>query len=193
MAAEFPENHENAGLILREGWLLFMEKGYRGTTVDELCRRCGLTKPTLYYYFQDKENLFVCVLQHQLRGFHAVIEQPGTLTEQLQRIATSILVSFPTEYTVILRDREHLKNPDNLKRIRDAFHSEMFGPLIALMQAGVERGELEPDRPDTLSRVFLGIINNFIGRPARQSGDPNALAALLVRYFLGGAQKKTAR
>jgi AcrR family transcriptional regulator len=191
MDPKFLFDHENAELILREGWKLFMEKGFRGATVDELCRRCKLTKPTLYYYFQDKEHLFVSVLQHQLRGFHHIIEQPGSLSEQLQRIAVSILASFPTEYRVLLRDREHIKDPANQRLIREAFHSELFGPLIALMQAGIARGELEPDRPETLSRVFLGIINNFIGRPAQQSGDPAALAAQLVRYFLGGAQKRT--
>jgi AcrR family transcriptional regulator len=192
MGAEFPLNHENAELILREGWKLFMEKGYRGTTVDELCLRCGLTKPTLYYYFHDKENLFVQVLQHQLRGFHAVIEQPGLLSDRLQRIAVNILESFPREYTVLLRDREHIKDPANLRLIREAFHQEMFGPLIALMHNGIESGELDPDGSDaeTLSLVFLGVINNFIGRANEMSLDRVVLAERLTNYFLKGVLKK---
>jgi AcrR family transcriptional regulator len=190
MGAEFPLDHENAGLILREGWKLFMEKGYRGATVDELCLRCGLTKPTLYYYFHDKENLFVQVLQHQLRGFHAVIERPGSLRDTLQQIAVSILESFPTEYTVLLRDREHIKDPGNLLRIRDAFHQEMFGPLINLMRGGIESGGLEAGDPETLSLIFLGVINNFIGRANEQNLDRAALAEKLTYYFLSGAVKK---
>lgn len=181
-------DHENAERILREGWKLFVEKGYRGTTVDELCLRCGLTKPTLYYYFHDKENLFVQVLQYQLRGFHTVIEQPGSLAERLQRIALSILESFRTEYTVLLRDREHIKKPENLRGIRDAFHGEMFGPLIALMQTGIERGELSGNDPEMLSLIFLGAINNFIGRAAEMKLDNPALAGMLTHYFLNGAK-----
>jgi TetR/AcrR family transcriptional regulator, mexJK operon transcriptional repressor len=168
-----------------------MEKGFRGATVDELCLRCGLTKPTLYYYFHDKENLFVQVLQHQLRDFHAIIEQPGRLSDRLQRIAVSILVSFPTAYNVLLRDRELLKTPESLRLIRDAFHREMFGPLIALMQAGIDNAELRSDSAETLSLVFLGIINNFIGRPAEQSLDKAVLAERLVDYFLNGAQARS--
>ncbi|MBV5350315.1 helix-turn-helix transcriptional regulator, partial [bacterium] len=49
----------NAERILQDGWELFQQKGYRGVSVDEICLRCGITKPTLYYYFKDKENLFV--------------------------------------------------------------------------------------------------------------------------------------
>ncbi len=51
------ESTPNKELILQEGWRLFQQKGYRGVSTDELCERCSITKPTLYYYFQDKENL----------------------------------------------------------------------------------------------------------------------------------------
>ena len=39
--------NENAERIVREAWELFQLRGYRGTSVAELCERCGITKPTL--------------------------------------------------------------------------------------------------------------------------------------------------
>jgi len=181
-----PLDHENARRILDEAWQLFQQKGYRGVSIDELCARCGLTKPTLYYYFQDKENLFVEVLTHRLRGFHAVIGASGCLAERLERSAASILAGFLTPYNLLLRDRELISRPENQQRIRDAFHDELFGPLEALMQQGLDAGELEGDA-NTLVLIFMGIINNFIGRPgSMQSTD---LAATLTQYFLKGAQK----
>jgi len=182
-------DHENAERILNEGWKLFQQKGYRGVTIDELCSRCGLSKPTLYYYFQDKENLFVQVLKYKLHGFHKVIEEPGTLTERLQRVAASILESFDNEYTALLRDREHLKRPENLQVIREAFRSEMFGPLISLMLLGIQQGELERDDPELLTLVFLGIINNFIGRQVEMKMENAELAERLTTYFLKGVHK----
>jgi AcrR family transcriptional regulator len=179
-------DHENAGRILEEGWLLFQQKGYRGVTVDELCQRCGVTKPTLYYYFHDKETLFVQVLQHKLRGFHTVIERPGSLAQRLQAVAASILESFQTEYTAMLRDREHIKDRENLRAIRDAFHAELFGPLNALMQSGIEQGELAGSSAELLSLIFLGSINNFIGRAGEMKMDYPALAGVLTHYFLEG-------
>jgi len=183
-------DHENAELILNEGWKLFQQKGYRGVTIDELCLRCGLSKPTVYYYFQDKENLFVQVLKHKLHGFHNVIELPGTLTERLQRVATSILESFENEYTTLLRDREHLKKPENLQGLREAFRGEMFGPLISLMRQGIQQGELEEDDPEVLTLVFLGIINNFIGKQVEMKMENTGLAEKLTVYFLKGVKKE---
>lgn len=179
--------HENARRILDEAWRLFQQKGYRGVTVDDLCQRCGLSKPTLYYYYGDKENLFVQVLRHRLHGFREVIEQPGTLAERLARVTVAILGSFETDYTTLLRDREHLKRPENLETVRSAFRSELFGPLAALMQEGIARGELRADDPATLTLFFLGAINNFIGRSAEPGLADAALAQKLTDYFLQGA------
>lgn len=180
-------DHENAERILEVGWKLFQQKGYRGLTVDELCRQCRLTKPTLYYYFQDKENLFVQVLTYRLRGFHQAFDRPGPLAQRLQRVAASILNGFQTEYSSLLRDREHIKKPANLQKIREAFHSELMGPLTQLMSAGIARGELKSDSPETLALLFLGLINNFIGRAGEMKTDNAALAEKLAGYFLKGA------
>jgi AcrR family transcriptional regulator len=182
--------HDNARRILDEAWRLFQQKGYRGVTVDDLCQRCELSKPTLYYYFGDKENLFVQVLRHRLHGFREVIEQPGTLAVRLQRVIGVILESFETDYTTLLRDRKHLKRPENLDAVRSAFRGELFGPLAVLMQEGMARGELQTDDPATMALFFLGAINNFIGRSAEMGLTDAALAQKLTDYFLKGACAK---
>lgn len=182
--------HESARRILEEGWKLFQQKGYRGVSVDELCLRCQLSKPTLYYYFQDKENLFVQILQTKLHGFREVIERPGTLRGRLESIAEEILNSFQTEYSNLLRDREHLKKAESMSRIRDAFHDELFGPLIALMQTHIASGELRGGDPLVFTLIFMGSINNFIGRAAELHSNNRALAQTLTGFFLEGTRSQ---
>ncbi|GAP16116.1 transcriptional regulator [Longilinea arvoryzae] len=184
------DEHETARCILEEGWQLFQQKGYRGVSIDELCLRCKLSKPTLYYYFQDKENLFVQILQYKLHGFREIIERPGSLRERLQAIAAEILDSFQTDYSSLLRDREHLKRPENLVRIRDAFHNELFGPMIALMQAGIDAGELRRDDPTLLALIFMGSVNNFIGKAADLHTDNPSLAGKLTDYYIEGSRNR---
>jgi len=181
--------HKNAEIILEKGWHLFQQKGYRGLSVDELCLQCAITKPTLYYYFGDKENLFVEVLQYQLHGFHEMITRPGPLPSRLQAFAAHIFASFETEYSALLHDREHIKQPENQRRIRDAFHTELFDPLNALMQQGIDQGELNGSSAEMFSLMFLGLINNFIGRANQDRNNAAALAVTLTTYFLTGTQK----
>jgi len=180
--------HENIERITAAAWQLFQQKGYRGVTVDEICQRCGVTKPTLYYYFHDKEELFVTVLRQQLERFRGVLQGPGSTGERLQRLAAAVLDNFQAEYTVLMRDREHIRRPENQQAVREAFRGCLFNPLAALMEAGLQGGELRGRSAEMLALVFLGMVNNFIHRAA--APENAELAAELSRLFLEGASNK---
>lgn len=181
-----PAENTNAERILRDGWELFQQKGYLGVSVDEICQRCGITKPTLYYYYQSKENLFVEVLLHRLRGFGEVIEEPGSFEDRLERVATVMLDSFKTDYSYLVRDLEHIKLPQNVVRVREAFSSEIFRPITALMQEAVTGGRLKGEAR-FLAHLFMGLVESFIARAAEYGVDNAQLARLLVAFFLRGA------
>ncbi len=178
--------HANAERILRDGWELFQQKGYLGVSIDEICQRCGITKPTLYYYFQSKENLFVEVLIHRLRGFHQVIEQPGSLGERLERIAAAMFDGFQAEYSHLVRDLEHIHRPENASRVTDAFAAEIFIPLTQLMADSVISGDLTGE-PRFLAQAFAGLIDSFIARSHEFGLDNRQLASQLVQFFIKGA------
>ncbi|MBI5947171.1 MAG: TetR/AcrR family transcriptional regulator [Chloroflexi bacterium] len=50
-------------LILSTARDLFAERGYKGTTVREIARRCRITDPALYYHFRSKQDLMQAVLE----------------------------------------------------------------------------------------------------------------------------------
>jgi len=178
--------HANAERILRDGWELFQQKGYLGVSVEELCQRCEITKPTLYYYFQSKENLFVEVLIYRLQGFHEVIEQTGDLRERLERIATAMFNSFQKEYSYLVRDLEHIKLPENCRRVEDAFAAEIFFPLTDLMDSAIRAGQLQGD-PRFLTQIFGGLVDSFIARADEFNMTNEELAKQLAEFFLRGA------
>jgi len=179
--------HANAERILRDGWELFQQKGYLGVSMDELCQRCEITKPTLYYYFQSKENLFVEVLIHRLQGFHEVIEQPGDLRERLKCIATAMFDGFQKEYSYLVRDLEHIKLPENCQRVEAAFAAEIFIPLTTLMDAATQAEQLRGE-PRFLTQIFGGLVDSFIARANEFNLTNEELAEQLVDFFLRGAQ-----
>ena len=45
------------GAVTEAATSLFLSKGYDGTTMDEVAALAGVSKPTLYRYFADKEQL----------------------------------------------------------------------------------------------------------------------------------------
>ena len=176
----------NAERILQDGWNLFQQKGYRGVSVDEICLKCGITKPTLYYHFKDKENLFVEVLLSRLHGFHEIIEQGGPLEARLENIVTSMLGSFTASYSHLVHDLGHIQRKENVSRIHKAFADEIYSPITALMQSAVDAGELNGDAK-FLSHLFMGIVENYISHAHEFGSNSKPLAHKLVAFFLKGA------
>lgn len=57
-----PEYEKKRSEILKAALVLFGEKGFEGTTMDEISNAVGISKATLYLYFDNKEDLFAQVL-----------------------------------------------------------------------------------------------------------------------------------
>ncbi len=60
-------------LLLQRALHLFAEKGYESVGVQELCTVCGVTKPTLYYYFTSKLGLFQAILDTEGAELHRIL------------------------------------------------------------------------------------------------------------------------
>jgi AcrR family transcriptional regulator len=188
MTCPVPRN-DNTERIFREAWDLFQARGYRGSSMDELCRRCGITKPTLYYYFKDKETLYLHVVLRQLQGLREVMQEPAGLPDRLIRLATLVLSGFDASISAMMREMTHIKEPSYHQAIGRAFQEELLGPLVAAIGDAMEAGSLRRGDPDFLARAYLGLINTFIGRKQGSDATPESLARGLVALFLEGAQQ----
>ncbi len=63
------KNKEKAEAILAGALGEFLKNGYVGTSVDKLAKAAGVSKPTLYSYFNDKETLFQAVVTRRFEEF----------------------------------------------------------------------------------------------------------------------------
>ena len=57
---------ENRERILSAALDMFSRSGFRGTTLDEIARAAGMSKPNMLYYFRTKQDLYRAVLQETL-------------------------------------------------------------------------------------------------------------------------------
>ena len=59
----------NEELILDAALDVFSAHGFRGSTVDQIAAKCGLSKPNLLYYFRRKNDIYTAVLERTLAGW----------------------------------------------------------------------------------------------------------------------------
>ena len=85
--------------LLNSAAELFNSKGYAATTVREIVKAAGVTKPVLYYYFRNKEGIFLELMRATYLKFNALIDsvQCGKRERsgEIGAFHRSILLSVP--------------------------------------------------------------------------------------------------
>ena len=140
----------------------FVEFGYEGTSVDEIARRAGVSKGTLYSYFPDKAGLFAAIVQEacqeQARRLFEAKPDEGAIAATLRRIAgemVAFLLSPFAQDMFRLAVAESRRFPE----IGQAFYRS--GPelgirrLNELLTAAHERGELHIEDPNMAAYQFV--------------------------------------
>jgi len=62
-------SQETANRILTQAVRLFLEKGYHGTSIDDITQAAGLTKGALYWHFKNKEDLLKRIIEEYEKRF----------------------------------------------------------------------------------------------------------------------------
>lgn len=81
--------------IIEVATKLFLEQGYKATSLDQIVGICGGSKQTLYRYFDNKEGLFIAVLDHNVKNHFEFVSH---LSEQPNRSLSDILEDFAVQY-----------------------------------------------------------------------------------------------
>jgi AcrR family transcriptional regulator len=124
----------------------FAEHGLGGARVDRIAERAGLDKRLLYYYFDNKDSLFLSVLEDTYRGIREA-ERQLHLTDLPPAEAVRALTVFTWNYYLEHPEFLTLLNSANLHRARHLQGSKrartLNSPLIETLGQVLERGRAQ--------------------------------------------------
>ena len=131
---------------------LFVEKGFAATRAEEVAKRAGVSKGTLFLYFATKEELFKAVVRENISGrypeWNAELESfPGTTPELLHYSMQAWWAQYgDTKASGI--SKLIMSEANNFPELADFYQKEVLEPgreLIGkILQRGVSRGEFRP-------------------------------------------------
>ncbi|MGY5776223.1 TetR/AcrR family transcriptional regulator [Rhizobium sp. LEGMi135b] len=130
--------------ILDAAFEEFVERGYVATRVEDIASRIGVTKGTIYVYFETKEQLFEAMIRHISTPLEDLLisgnELTGTVTERLQKNIALI-------YDLMLNDRKLrelmrfvIAEGSRFPHIVDRHHDIFIDPLERQMQSLIDEG-----------------------------------------------------
>ncbi len=182
---------------------LFLEGGYRGTSVDQIAARAGVSKQTVYKHFGDKERLFTAIVVETTRRAGAAFfdqvsrsRDVASVQAGLERLAT-VLVHTVMEPPVLRLRRlvvaEAVRFPELGRLYFEEGPRRGIDALEALFTDYTARGLLRMDDPRSAAEHFTWLVVStplnaamLLGedaRPTRSEWERHAVAA--VGVFLG--------
>jgi len=161
--------------IIAKALELFSTRGYEGVSVNELTEAAGITKPTLYYYFGNKEGVFESVCQSYYAKLNAIIAEnaeykanPKSYYEDIYLTLTKVVTAYfsfaRTNGTFFRFTLANLSMPSSspVFGIVKRYHFTQFdiiGSMFSNMAKG--HGNLK-GKSNTLTWSFIGTVNSYV-------------------------------
>ena len=181
--------------LLDSALALFSEKGYKGTSIREIIERAGVTRPVLYYYFKNKEDLFCLIVETSYVELGAdldqIIQTPGTCHAKLTAVMSATFAGAEESVGIVrlLLQAVFASPAEGLRLDMTKMIEGRLDRLARIMQEGLDAGELDGGDAQSLALVFAGIMDMHImakmHRP--QAVLTPDLANYLVDLFIQGA------
>lgn len=184
--------------VLRAAAQLFNEFGYHDTSLAMVAARLQVTKPTLYYYVQNKEEiLFECVRLglELLRGaIAAAAASGGSAVDKLKAAMHEYALIVTRDYGMcLIRVGEDPLTPASRKELR-RLKAELDHEFRGLIEQGIAEGSLAPCDPKLAAFTLAGALS-WIGRWYDPSGplDAEAVARESTAILMNGLSPRAQR
>ena len=176
--------------LLEAALEVLVERGYAATRLEEVARRAGVAKATLYLYYANKLELFKAVVRHSLvANFHEVAKAQesyvGSAREQLTgllRTFTQLVAGSPVSGIPKLVIAE----ASNFPEVARFYYDEVIGRgramVVGVLKRGVRDGEFRPMDLDYAWRIVVApLLLSIIWKHSFQAFEPEPLD--LERYL----------
>lgn len=191
------DHKERKNAILRKAFRLFARNGYQNTSLSHLAEACNISRPTLYLYFRDKEEIFTYALKYytdeMFSDYRGVAAENGRVLPQIRMIVADIIKKcwrsrdFITSLGDFIFQKRHEDRdfPDAIRRRT----VKLDHLLRRMLRVGIESGELRKLPVESTAMQILDLIQAYLFKLAILSAaDPNQTIQV-INAFLDGLKK----
>ncbi len=152
--------------LLQVAVKVFNERGYDGTSMDDLSKKLGITKSAIYYHVSSKDELLQLAVDRALDGLFAAADETTAMSgraverlEHLIRASVAVLVDRLPFVTLLLRIRGNTAVERRALARRRAF-DHLVSELVAQAEA---EGDIRPGTdPAVTGRLLFGMVNSLV-------------------------------
>jgi AcrR family transcriptional regulator len=181
--------------VIRAAAHAFNHKGYHNTSLDDIAAALEVTKPTVYYYVTNKEQLlfecFVAGVEQIRAGFREARNMDIPARERLHAVLRHYAKTMASEFGwCMVRVEDQDLSPDMSSHIK-AMKSEIDQGIRRLIREGVQDGSIHPCDPKMTAFALAGSLN-WIAHWYRQNKSMSGaeIADAFITVFDNGLQPR---
>ena len=156
----------------------FAARGFAATRLDDVARRAGVAKGTIYLHFADKETLFEELIRMELSPVVAALEHASHAEIPLRQITDRLIEVFVREIFETRRKdviRLVITEGPRFPKLAEFYYREVISRALeairGMLRRAVERGELKTDAlvrfpqllaaPGIIAVIWSGLFDRF--------------------------------
>jgi TetR/AcrR family fatty acid metabolism transcriptional regulator len=173
------KSEEKRLAILKAAFDVVTERGYSDTKVDEVARRAGVAKGTVYLYFKDKPAIYIGLVDWLLEQALAIIAEvmarpvsPRRKLEELFSTWASGMMSNPGVMALLSMENVNQTNTV-MKRFKKHVLPHMLdmeNAVATIVKQGIEQGEFRPVEPRAAAMMYMSAFHAVLLLAARSPG-----------------------
>ncbi len=160
------DRSNKADLIIETAQKWFGLYGIEKTSMREIADDLKLSKASLYYYFPDKESLYIAVVEKEQNEFLTLVSESITKGADPEDILRNYSVKRLSYFRTLLNlSRLRLDTYSDLKPViketRRVFREKEKEILLKIFRMGIKKGIFQTDDPDRSASLFLEILKGL--------------------------------
>jgi AcrR family transcriptional regulator len=186
--------------LLEHAARLFSERGFAGTSLQDIADAMGVSRPSIYTYVRNKDELLAALVHDVLDPTVRILEEATERTDlpEDERLAEALRgmalnnCRNPTRFRLLDRSEPHL-SPELAQQHREA-RRRVLALLVAMIERAVSAGRIRPLPARAVALSQLGMLN-WIAWWYRPGVDVPAeeLAEVMVDLAMSGVRRSDER
>jgi AcrR family transcriptional regulator len=197
------EKESKRNNILRAARKLFFDRGFKSVTVDSIAAKAGVSKGSIYLYFDSKEEIYAQVLvndniEHnkEIKYFAEKDEPAAELLMEYSRIYVDYFLHDNELFRILMTfmlqtEQMNLTEAQNTELIKTT--NDNIKVISGILQKGIDSGEFSPaiDIRQTQNAIW-GMLNGiislflFMGNPAKRADRIHTMVKESLDIFIKG-------
>ena len=198
------ENKKNT--ILKAARKLFFDRGFKFVTVDSIAAKAGVSKGSIYLYFDSKEEIYAQVLiadnielNKNIKIFSTREAPAAELLLEFSHIYINYFLDHNELFRILMTfmlqtEQMNLTQEQNTELIRTT--NDNIKVISTIIQKGIDSGEFTPiidirQAQNAIWGLFNGIISLylFMGNPAKRADRIHSMVKDSLNIFIKGLKK----